>query len=114
VMDDQTCMVTALGCIAKFYRDESCGQCTPCREGTGWVMRILNRILSGQGRPDDVERLYTIGQNIEGRTICAFGEAIAWPVTSYIEHFRDEFDYFVQHKRSMVTQRADRLFLSGH
>lgn len=102
VMDDSTCMVEALHCISEFYMLESCGQCTPCREGVGWLTRTIHNILNGHGRPGDVESLIRISENIEGRTICAFGEAAAWPVLSFIKHFREEFDYFIKHKRSMV------------
>lgn len=104
VMDDTTCMVDALACISRFYKQESCGQCTPCREGSGWVMRIVERILHGQGRSEDVTELTRIARNVEGRTICAFGEAFAWPVLSFIDHFEEEFAYFIEHKRSMVAK----------
>ena len=102
VMDETTCMVDTLACILRFYRNESCGQCTPCREGSGWVVRLTEKILKGQGQPEDLARLHTVATNIEGRTICAFGEAIAWPILSFIDHFHDEFAYFIEHKRSMV------------
>lgn len=109
VMDDTTCMVDAMACILRFYHDESCGQCTPCREGSGWVLRIVERILAGNGIKEDVDKLYTVAKNIEGRTICAFGEAISWPVTSFVEHFYDEFAYFVKHKRSMITSQKKQV-----
>lgn len=102
VMDDKTCMVNALACMMKFYHEESCGQCTPCREGSGWVYRMVGKILDGKAQVGDLEKLNAIATNIEGRTICAFGEAISWPVTSFIQHFYDEFAYFIEHGRSMI------------
>jgi NADH-quinone oxidoreductase subunit F len=96
VMDDSTCMVDALLRISEFYMEESCGQCTPCREGTGWMVRLLKRIKSGRGQLADVQRLKTVADNIEGRTICALGEAAAWPVQSFIKHFYHEFERYVQ------------------
>ncbi|OUX65525.1 MAG: NADH-quinone oxidoreductase subunit F [Gammaproteobacteria bacterium TMED281] len=102
VMDDHTCMVEALTCVVKFYRDESCGQCTPCREGTGWLHQMLCDISAGRGKPGDVDRLVDVANKIEGKTICAFGEAVAWPVQSFVEHFRDEFEYYCKHGHSKV------------
>ncbi len=107
IMDETTCMVDALYRISEFYMDESCGQCTPCREGTGWLVRLLHRILAGHGEPGDIEKLVNVANNIEGRTICALGEAAAWPVQSFVKHFYEEFDYFIQHKRSKVTQNGN-------
>jgi NADH-quinone oxidoreductase subunit F len=95
VMDDTTCMVKALARIAHFYSYESCGQCTPCREGTGWMQRILNRILAGKGTVNDINNLIEIAGNIAGRTICALGDAAAMPVQSFIKHFRDEFEAYI-------------------
>ena len=105
VMDETTCMVAACTRIARFYYAESCGQCTPCREGTGWMYRVLKRIMAGQGRAEDVDLLLSAAGQIEGHTICAFGEAAAWPVQGFIRHFREEFEYFVEHGRSMVADR---------
>lgn len=102
VMDDTTCMVRACHRIARFYRSESCGQCTPCREGTGWMYRVLSRIVDGEASMDDLHRLKTIAGQIEGHTICAFGEAAAWPVQGFLHHYWHEFEYFVTHKRSVV------------
>lgn len=107
IMDDTTCMVDALYRISEFYMDESCGQCTPCREGTGWLVRLLHRIISGHGEPGDVEKLVNVANNIEGRTICALGEAAAWPVQSFVKHFYEEFDYFIKHKRSKVRHNGN-------
>lgn len=102
VMDDTTCMVKALERISRFYYSESCGQCTPCREGTGWMYRVIKRIAEGKGAQGDLDKLDDVASKIEGRTICAFGEAAAWPVRSFVKQFRDEFQYFIDHKRSMV------------
>ena len=106
VMDETTDMVLALRRISRFYFSESCGQCTPCREGTGWMYRMLNRIIDGKGRPEDITRLEEISHKIEGRTICALGDAAAMPVWSFIKHFRQEFEYYVEHKRSIVDNAA--------
>ena len=103
VMDDTTCMVTALKRLSYFFYEESCGQCTPCREGTGWVYRVLKRIVDGEGKMEDLDLLTDISNNISGRTICALGEAAATPVLSFIKHFRPEFEYYIQHGKSMVT-----------
>ena len=106
VMDETTDMVLALRRISRFYYSESCGQCTPCREGTGWLYRMLCRIIDGKGRPEDIEQLETVSHKIEGRTICALGDAAAMPVWSFIKHFRHEFEYYVEHKRSMIDNAA--------
>ena len=102
VMDDSVCMVKALERLSYFYFEESCGQCTPCREGTGWLYRIVHRIESGRGRPEDLDELLRIGKNIAGNTICALGEAAVGPVASFVKHFRKEFEYHIEHKRCMV------------
>ena len=102
VMDDTTCMVKMLKCITRFYYAESCGQCTPCREGTGWMHRVVCRIENGQGQQEALDKLVDIANKIEGRTICALGDAAAWPVQSFIKQFRDEFQYHVDHKRCLV------------
>lgn len=102
VMDETTCMVDALSCISHFYMDESCGQCTPCREGTGWLARIVHKIEHGEGLPEHLALLDTVAGKIMGRTICALGDAAAMPVQSFIKHFRDEFLYHIQNKRCMV------------
>lgn len=102
VMDDSTCMVKALHRLSYFFYEESCGQCTPCREGTGWVYRVLDRIVKGNGKMEDLDLLTDVSNNIAGRTICALGEAAATPVLSFIKHFRDEFEYYIQHGKSMV------------
>ncbi len=102
VMDETTCMVRALERLSYFYYEESCGQCTPCREGTGWLYRIVHRIENGQGRMDDLELLNDVSDNIAGRTICALGDAAALPVKSFLKHFRDEFVHHIEHKRCLV------------
>ena len=102
VMDETTDMVKALRRISRFYYSESCGQCTPCREGTGWLYRVLTRLVEGKGRPEDIELLERVSHQIEGRTICALGDAAAMPVWSFIKHFRPEFEYYVEHGRSMI------------
>lgn len=102
VMDETTDMVKALLRLSRFYYQESCGQCTPCREGTGWMYRVIRRIADGKGRPEDIELLESAAGQIAGHTICAFGEAAAWPVQSFLKHFRHEFAYYIEHKRSLV------------
>jgi NADH-quinone oxidoreductase subunit F len=102
VMDETRCAVKSLLRLSYFYYEESCGQCTPCREGTGWLYRMVNRIEHGQGRPEDLDRLNQIAENIQGRTICALGDAAAMPVRAFLKHYWDEFAYHVEHKTCMV------------
>jgi NADH-quinone oxidoreductase subunit F len=102
VLDDSRCMVKSLQRLSYFYMHESCGQCTPCREGTGWLSRVVDRIENGQGRPSDMDLLNSVAENIMGRTICALGDAAAMPVRAMIKHFRHEFEYHVEHKTCMV------------
>ncbi len=102
VMDDTTCMVRALERLSYFYHEESCGQCTPCREGTGWLYRVVHRIENGQGRMEDLDLLLSVSDNIQGRTICALGDAAAMPVRSFVNHFRSEFEHHITHKRCLV------------
>jgi NADH-quinone oxidoreductase subunit F len=102
VMDETTCMVRALERISYFYYEESCGQCTPCREGTGWLYRMVRRIETGSGRAEDLALLDEISDNIAGRTICALGDAAALPVKSFLKHFRAEFEHHIEHKRCLV------------
>ena len=104
VMDETTCMVGMLRRISRFYFAESCGQCTPCREGTGWLYRMLTRITDGQGRMEDLDKLVDVANKIEGRTICALGDAAAWPVQSFMKHYRHEFEYMINNNgRSIVN-----------
>jgi NADH-quinone oxidoreductase subunit F len=105
-MDETTCMVRALLRLAYFYYEESCGQCTPCREGTGWLYRVIERIEHGKGRPEDLDLLNSVADNIQGRTICALGDAAAMPVRAFIKHYRDEFAYHIEHKRCLVAEPA--------
>jgi NADH-quinone oxidoreductase subunit F len=102
VMDDSRCMVKSLQRLSYFYMHESCGQCTPCREGTGWLWRMVDRIENGQGRPSDMALLDNVAENIMGRTICALGDAAAMPVRGMIKHFRHEFEHHIEHKTCMV------------
>jgi len=102
VMDETTCMVRALERLSYFYFEESCGQCTPCREGTGWMYRMVHRIEHGKGRQEDLDVLSNVADNISGRTICALGDAAAFPVKGFLKHYRDEFQYHIDHKRCMV------------
>jgi len=89
-------MVRTLERLSRFYMSESCGQCTPCREGTGWLNRMLKRMVAGQGRLEDIQLLVEVANRIEGHTICALGDAAAWPVQSFVKHFRHEFEYMVK------------------
>jgi NADH-quinone oxidoreductase subunit F len=102
VMDDSRCMVKSLQRLSYFYMHESCGQCTPCREGTGWLSRMVDRIETGHGKPSDMDLLNSVADNIQGRTICALGDAAAMPVRAMIKHYRHEFEYHVEHKTCMV------------
>jgi NADH-quinone oxidoreductase subunit F len=102
VMDEDTCMVKAAERLAYFYFEESCGQCTPCREGTGWLYRIIHRIETGEGRQEDLDLLLNLADNIQGRTICALGDAAAMPVRAFVKVFRDEFQAHIDHKRCTV------------
>ena len=103
VMDDTRCMVKSLQRVSYFYMHESCGQCTPCREGTGWLWRVVDRIENGKGRPADMDLLDSVAGNIIGRTICALGDAAAMPVRAMLKHFRPEFEYHVEHKTCTVS-----------
>lgn len=102
VMDETTCMVGALARLSHFYFEESCGQCTPCREGTGWLSKVMHRIEHGQGKQEDLELLNDVAHRIGGRTICALGDAAAMPVMSFLKHYRAEFQYHIDHKKCMV------------
>ena len=102
VMDESTCMVSVLERISRFYYAESCGQCTPCREGTGWLYKTLVKIRSGNGDQSDLDLLNKVATQIEGHCICALGDAAAMPVISFLKHFWTEFEYYVDKKQSMV------------
>ncbi len=101
VMDETTCAVKMLAILSEFYKEESCGQCTPCREGTVWVSKLVHKIEAGEGKSGDLERLRDVAKNIEGRTICALGEAAAWPVGGFLKHFWDEFAYHIEHGKCL-------------
>jgi NADH-quinone oxidoreductase subunit F len=108
VMDETTCMVRVLRRISRFYMAESCGQCTPCREGTGWLYRLLTRIVEGRGEIEDLAKLKSVADRIEGHTICALGDAAAWPVQSFLKQFHDEFEYMILNQgRSIVDSERE-------
>ncbi|WP_018149744.1 NADH-quinone oxidoreductase subunit NuoF [Leeia oryzae] len=105
VMNEDVCMVKALERLAYFYHEESCGQCTPCREGTGWLYRVIHRIENGLGRPDDLDLLTSVGNNMAGKTICALADAAVFPVRSFTKHFRSEFEYHIENKKCLVDHK---------
>ncbi|MBX9298085.1 NADH-quinone oxidoreductase subunit NuoF [Chromobacterium piscinae] len=105
VMNEDVCMVKALERLAYFYHEESCGQCTPCREGTGWLYKVIHRIVNGQGRKGDLELLDSVGNNMAGRTICALADAAVFPVRSFTKHFREEFEYAIEHGKTLVDHK---------
>ena len=107
-------MVSVLERLSRFYMCESCGQCTPCREGTGWLNRMLKRILAGQGRREDIDLLVQVANKIEGHTICALGDAAAWPVQSFVKHFRHEFEYMIDHGGRSIVEARGRAGADGH
>jgi NADH-quinone oxidoreductase subunit F len=109
VMNETRCMVKAAERLAYFYYEESCGQCTPCREGTGWLYRIIHRIEHGEGRPDDLDLLNSLADNIQGRTICALGDAAAMPVRAFVKHYRSEFEHHIKHGRCLVHHEEAEL-----
>jgi NADH-quinone oxidoreductase subunit F len=108
VMDETVCMVKSLERLSYFYYEESCGQCTPCREGTGWLYRVVHRIEHGEGRPEDLDQLNRVTDNIMGKTICALGDAAAFPVRSFIKHFKSEFEYHIENKKCLVDPQVQR------
>ena len=105
VMDEDVCMVKALERLAYFYHEESCGQCTPCREGTGWLYRIIHRIENGEGRLEDLDLLESVGDQMAGKTICALADAAVMPVQGMMKHFRDEFEYHIEHKKCKCNHK---------
>ena len=113
VMDETVCMVRALMRLSYFYFEESCGQCTPCREGTGWLYRVVKRIENGEGRDDDLDLLVNVSNQIDGHTICALGAAAATPVRSFIKHFRDEFERHITNKKCPLPDCLS-VSLDGH
>lgn len=109
VMDETVCMVRALERLSYFYHEESCGQCTPCREGTDWMYQIVRRIEHGQGRAGDVDLLRSLTANIMGRTVCALGDAASMPVNGFLKHFQSEFDYHIEHGKCLVPPETQRV-----
>ncbi len=105
-MDETTCIVRNTWNFARFYRHESCGQCSPCREGTGWMEKVLYRLEHGKGNERDIDLLVDVAKKIEGNTICPLGDAAAWPVASAIRHFRDEFEWHVRHPELAIAPGA--------
>jgi NADH-quinone oxidoreductase subunit F len=114
VMDETVCMVKSLERLSWFYYEESCGQCTPCREGTGWLYKLIHRIEHGQGRPEDLDLLDDVAKKIMGRTICALGDAAALPVISFVKHFRSEFVYHIEHKQCLVPPEVQKAGSTFH
>ena len=104
VLDDKQCVVRHTMSLARFYNHESCGQCSPCREGPGWMYKILKKIENGQGQHSDIDLLWDIQRKIEGNTICPLGDAAAWPVAAAIRHFRDEFEWHVEHPQECLER----------
>jgi NADH-quinone oxidoreductase subunit F len=107
-------MVKALERLSYFYYEESCGQCTPCREGTGWLYKIIHRIEHGQGRPEDLDLLGTLTTNIMGKTICPLGDAASMPVNGFIKHFRSEYEYHIEHKKCLVPPEVQKAGSTFH
>ncbi|WP_372603594.1 NADH-quinone oxidoreductase subunit NuoF [Actibacterium sp.] len=99
VMDNSTDVIKAIWRLSKFYKHESCGQCTPCREGTGWMMRVMDRLVKGEAEPEEIDMLLSVTKQVEGHTICALGDAAAWPIQGLIRHFRGEIEDRIKHKR---------------
>jgi NADH-quinone oxidoreductase subunit F len=100
VMDQSTDVIKAIWRLSKFYKHESCGQCTPCREGTGWMMRVMERLVTGDAEPEEIDMLLDVTRQVEGHTICALGDAAAWPIQGLIRHFRDEIEDRIKAKRT--------------
>ncbi len=101
VMDQSTDVIKAIWRLAKFYKHESCGQCTPCREGTGWMMRVMERLVSGSAQPEEIDMLLDVTKQVEGHTICALGDAAAWPIQALIRHFRNEIEDRIQTRKRL-------------
>jgi NADH-quinone oxidoreductase subunit F len=107
VMDKSTDIVRAIWRLSKFYKHESCGQCTPCREGTGWMMRVLGRMMEGRAAPEEIDMLLEVTTQVEGHTICALGDAAAWPIQGLIRHFRPELERRIRAYRSTAAVAAE-------
>jgi len=101
VMDQSTDIIKAIWRLSKFYKHESCGQCTPCREGTGWMMRVMERLVNGTADPAEIDILLDVTKQVEGHTICALGDAAAWPIQGLIRNFRDEIEDRIKDQRSV-------------
>jgi NADH-quinone oxidoreductase subunit F len=110
VMNDSTCIVEATWRLLKFFAHESCGQCTPCREGTNWLESVLDRIENGRGRPEDADLIYDMTDNIGGKSLCPLGDAACGPAASSVKKFRDEFLYHIEHKQCLPGTRKYRTF----
>jgi NADH-quinone oxidoreductase subunit F len=107
VMDKSTDIIRAIGRLSSFYKHESCGQCTPCREGTGWMWRMMERLRKGEAEVGEIDMLFSVTKQIEGHTICAFGEAAAWPVQGLIRHFRPEIEQRIAERQAQARQAAE-------
>jgi NADH-quinone oxidoreductase subunit F len=103
VMDQSTDIIKAIWRLSKFYKHESCGQCTPCREGTGWMMRVMERLVQGNAGVEEIDMLLSVTKQVEGHTICALGDASAWPIQGLIKNFRDEIEDRIRHKRGAIA-----------
>ncbi|MDX1581812.1 MAG: NADH-ubiquinone oxidoreductase-F iron-sulfur binding region domain-containing protein, partial [Alphaproteobacteria bacterium] len=106
VMDKSTDIVKAIARLSKFYMHESCGQCTPCREGSGWMWRVMERLARGDAEPDEIDTLLDVTKQVEGHTICALGDAAAWPIQGLIRHFRPELEARIERRRREVEEAA--------
>ena len=114
-LNEHTCIVSFIWRTALFYANESCGKCTPCREGTKWMLQILERIVKGRGQAGDMELLVDITKQLDGRSFCGLGDAAAWPVAAAIRVFPEEFEYYIKHGKSMVqTPESQRLMPVEH
>jgi len=100
VMDQSTDIIKAIWRLSKFYKHESCGQCTPCREGTGWMMRVMDRLVRGEAEVEEIDMLFDVTKQVEGHTICALGDAAAWPIQGLIRNFRDEIEDRIKAQKS--------------
>ena len=109
VLNDTVCIVRFMRRTAAFYAHESCGKCTPCREGTRWMVKIFDRILAGGGRMEDIDLLLDICDQIDGRSYCGLGDAAAWPIRASIKHYRHEYEYYIQHGHSIVEAQAQAI-----
>ena len=107
VMDQSVDVIKAIWRLSAFYKHESCGQCTPCREGTGWMMRVMERLVKGEAEPEEIDMLWDVTKQVEGHTICALGDAAAWPIQGLIRHYRDEIEDRIKHKRGTSAVAAE-------